>query len=274
MSSVAPFGRFGNAAPESGRRTIPFDYAFRYRLTGRPGAVLNSTVTVSVEATYVAISVGYGVIPEVTPVTIGLPPPKPEEDPGPILLSARRTRAAAAVAVPKTVLQIDLGDLVKSLKSALSQSARTPRGDSIVGAALRSGFRLNPRFADVALNAIEKGVALSPSIASRLFEVVSPPADQVQFLYALFDEGSGREFQSEPILNTAGLGISNGDRPFRYFPKPIVFKPRSTIRLQITEVADFQGDLHISLQGYKMLGESGTPTASARRRLRHRPGAP
>jgi hypothetical protein len=117
-------------------------------------------------------------------------------------------------------------------------------------------------------------VALSPSIASRLFEVVSPPADQVQFLYALFDEGSGREFQSEPILNTAGLGISNGDRPFRYFPKPIVFKPRSTIRLQITEVADFQGDLHISLQGYKMLGESGTPTASARRRLRHRPGAP
>ena len=107
-----------------------------------------------------------------------------------------------------------------------------------------------------------------------MFEVVSPPADQIQFLYALFDEGTGREFQSEPILNTAGLGISNGDRPFRYFPKPIIFKPRSTIRLQITEISDFRGELHISLQGYKVLGESGTPTATARRRLGRRRGVP
>jgi hypothetical protein len=266
MSSVAPFGAFGDVAADSGRRTIPFDYAFRYRLTGSPATVLNNTVTVSVEATFVAVSVGYGVIPEVSPVTIGLPPPPPPPpSPTPIILASIK---------PKTVPEINLGDFVQSLKGALVQSARTPRGDSILGAALRSGIRLNPRFADVALNAIEKGVALSPSIAARLFEVVSPPADQIQFLYALFDEGTGREFQSEPILNTAGLGISNGDRPFRYFPKPIVFSPRSTIRLQITEVSDFQGDLHISLQGYKVLGESGTPTARAQGRLRRRRGVP
>jgi hypothetical protein len=263
MSSVAPFGGFGDVAVDSGRRTIPFEYAFRYRLSGSPSTVLNNTVTVSVEATFVAVSIGYGVIPEVTPVTIGLLPPPPPT--GPIIL--------AAIA-PKTAPEIDIGDLVKSLKGALVQSARTPRGDSILGAALRSGIRLNPRFADVALNAIEKGVALSPSIASRLFEVVSPPPEQIQFLYALFDDGTGREFQSEPILNTAGLGISNGDRPFRYFPKPIVFTPRSTIRLQITEISDFQGDLHISLQGYKVLGESGTPTATLRRRLKRRDGRP
>ena len=265
MSSVAPLGGFGDAAIDSGRRTIPFDYAFRYSLSGIPSKVLNSTVTVSVEATFVAVSVGYGVIPEVTPVAIGLEPP-PEEPP---VINIAFARAQA-----KTVNQIDLGDLVTSLNRALKESKRTPRGDSVVGAALRSGIRLNPRFADVALNAIEKGVALSPSIARRMFEVVSPPADQVQFLYALFDEGTGREFQSEPILNTAGLGISNGDRPFRYFPKPIVFKPRSTIRLQITEISDFKGDLHISLQGYKVLGETGTPTAALRRRARRRPGPP
>jgi hypothetical protein len=259
MSSVAPFGGFGDAAVDAGRRTIPFDYAFRYRLTGSPGTVLNNTVTVSVEATFIAVSVGYGVIPEVTPVTIGLPPtPPPTPSPGPVI--------TLAAVKPKAASQIDFGDLAKSLKGALVQSARTPRGDSFLGAALRNGIKLNPRFADVALNAIEKGIALSPSIASRLFEVVSPPADQVQFLYALFDEGTGREFQSEPILNTAGLGISNGDRPFRYFPKPIIFRPRSTIRLQITEVSDFRGDLHISLQGYKVLGESGSPTAALRRR--------
>jgi hypothetical protein len=268
MSSVAPFGAFGDVAADSGRRTIPFDYAFRYRLTGSPATVLNSTVTVSVEATFVAVSVGYGVIPAVSPVTIGLPPPPPAPptpSPTPIILAAIK---------PKTVPEINLGDFVQSLKGALVQTSRTPRGDSILGAALRSGIRLNPRFADVALNAIEKGVALSPSIAARLFEVVSPPADQIQFLYALFDEGTGREFQSEPILNTAGLGISNGDRPFRYFPQPIIFKPRSTIRLQITEVSDFQGDLHISLQGYKVLGESGTPTARLQSRLRRRRGMP
>ena len=267
MRSVAPFDGFGDALTDSGRRTIPFDYAFRYKLTGSPQTVLNNTVTVSVEATFVAVSVGYGVIPEVSPVAIGLtpaPPPPPSTTPVISLAAAR----------PKIAPEINLGDLVQSLKGALAQSKITPRGDSVLGAALRSGIRLNPRFADVALTAIEKGVALNASIASRLFEVVSPPADQVQFLYALFDEGTGREFQSEPILNTAGLGISNGDRPFRYFPKPIVFKPRSTIRLQITEISDFKGDLHISLQGYKVLGESGTPTANLRRRLRRRPGMP
>ena len=266
MSSVAPFGAFGDVAADSGRRTIPFDYAFRYKLTGSPATVLNTTVTVSVEATFVAVSVGYGVIPAVSRVAIGLPPtPPPPPSTTPIILASIK---------PKTVPEINLGDFVQSLKGALVQSARTPRGDSILGAALRSGIRLNPRFADVALNAIEKGVALSPSIAARLFEVVSPPADQIQFLYALFDEGTGREFQSEPILNTAGLGISNGDRPFRYFPQPIIFKPRSTIRLQITEVSDFQGDLHISLQGYKVLGESGSPTARLQSRLRRRRGMP
>ena len=77
MNSVAPFSQFGEALADSGRRTIPFDYAFRYQLTGSPGTVLNNTVTVSVEATFVAVSVGYGVIPEVTPVAIGLPPPPP-----------------------------------------------------------------------------------------------------------------------------------------------------------------------------------------------------
>ena len=315
MSSVAPFSGFGEAAPDSGQRTIPFDYAFRYRLTGSPGTVLNNSVTVSVEATFVAVSVGYGVIPEVSPVIIGLTPPSVPVSPPPVIEFAAAPRnvpkgdavaltnslKSALALIPKssktlsevqandlakslkgalgavrfkTVPEIDLADLVGSIKSALVQSARTPRGDSILGAALRSGIRLNPRFADVALNAIEKGIALNASIASRLFEVVSPPADQIQFLYALFDEGPGREFQSEPILNTAGLGISNGDRPFRYFPKPIVFKPRSTIRLQITEISDFKGDLHISLQGYKVLGESGSPTAALRRRLKRRDGRP
>jgi hypothetical protein len=262
MSSVAPFDTLGQALELSGRRTIPFDYAFRYQLTGERSTVLSSAVTVSVEATFVAVSIGYGVIAEVSTVPVGLEPPPPP--PGSIILAS----------IVRSPQQAFFDDLARSIKGKLGVTARRTRGDSALGAALRTGLRLNPRFASVVLSAIESGTDIDPRIASRMFEVIGPPAEEIQFLYALFDEGTGREFQSEPILNTAGLGISNGDRPFRYFPKPIVFRPRSTIRLQITEISQFKGDLHVSLQGYKVLGESGTPTATLRRRLRRRPGAP
>ena len=79
----------------------------------------------------------------------------------------------------------------------------------------------------------------------------------MQFLYALFDEGSGREFQSEPILNIAGLGAADGKRPFRYFAQPITFAPLATIRMEITELSDFRGELHVALHGYKVLGGAG-----------------
>ena len=101
---------------------------------------------------------------------------------------------------------------------------------------------------------------LNEGILTQLFQVVGTPPEQIQFLYAIFDEGSGREFQNDPILNIAGLGISNGDRPFRYFARPITFTPHSTIRLEVTEVSEFKGELHVSLHGYKVLGGAGTPT--------------
>jgi hypothetical protein len=60
--------------PQGSRRTIPYDYAFRHDLTGEDGRVLKSTVTVSIEAPFVAVSVGYGVIPEVNTITFGPDP--------------------------------------------------------------------------------------------------------------------------------------------------------------------------------------------------------
>lgn len=247
-------GTMAPAALAEGRRTIPFDYAFRYELQGNPGAVLNDTVTVSVEAHFVAVSIGYGAIPRLSPVIFGVP----ELPSGPVLASGPR----------KDVLDVSLGELVNSVRAVLKETERRVREETVAGTVFKNGIRFNPRIADVALASLESGQrgSFDPRLLAQLFQVVSPPPEQIQFLYALFDEGSGREFQSEPILNTAGLGIPNGDRPFRYFPKPIVFTPRSTIRLQITEVSDFQGELHISLQGYKMLGEAGTPTAPGTRR--------
>ena len=56
------------------RRTIPFDYAFRYDLRGERNLVQNSTVSVSIEAAFTAVSIGYGVVPTVQPIEFGIPP--------------------------------------------------------------------------------------------------------------------------------------------------------------------------------------------------------
>src|SRR5262249_25144119 len=182
--------------------------------------------------------------------------------PGTVTTIARSTR------VPQ-FLNTPLGSIVMALGQALDEplnfTATSPPVFHRIGphtaVVLKDGFRLNPEFAEKILLAGEIEV-LSDDVLSRVFQAVAAPPDRVAFKYAIFDEGSGREFQSEPILNIAGLGSADGKRPFRYFARPIEFAPRSTIRLEITEVSAFEGELHVSLQGYKTLGTVGTPTAA------------
>lgn len=233
----------------SERRGIPFDYAFRYELQGKPGNVINSIVTVSIEATFTAVSIGYGVIPKVQPIIFG-PPSQDIESDGPPVLT-----------------EITLGAILRSLNPQLVGTSRTLSKDTGAEAVFKNGIKLNPAVAEFALQE-SGGVRLSDDILSKLFQVVGSPSELIQFKYAIFDEGSGREFQSEPILNIAGLGSAGGERPFRYFAQPITFRPRSTIRMEVTEVSDFQGELHVSLHGYKVLGGSDTPTAQRRTRGR------
>src|SRR2546425_9273392 len=83
MASLATgFGEVGAPAP---RRTLPFDYAFRHELRGEPGRLVKSTVIVSIEAAFVAVSIGYGVVPKVTPIVFG---PKPA--PGQLTMAVTR----------------------------------------------------------------------------------------------------------------------------------------------------------------------------------------
>src|SRR5262249_27786060 len=130
----------------------------------------------------------------------------------------------------------------------------------------KHGFRLSPDIASLPIQA-----NLKPEVLHKAFEAVATLPEQIQFTYALFDDGSGRAFQSNPILNTAGLGTANGERPFRYLAKPITFSPLSVIRMEITELTTVPGELHVSLQGYKMLGGTGTPTGRRLGRTRRRP---
>jgi len=231
------------------RRAIPFDHAFRYELTGVPGNVINSIVTVSIEASFTAVSIGYGVVPKVQPIVFG---------PGP--QSQIRTGQG-----DRNLLSISLGEVLQALTPKLAATSTTLSKETGPEAVFKNGIKLNPDVAELALQ--NKGlVALADDVLGRLFQVVGSPSELIQFKYAIFDEGSGREFQSEPILNIAGLGSANGERPFRYFARSITFRPRSTIRMEVTEISDFVGELHVSLHGYKVLGEPDSPTGMAQRR--------
>jgi hypothetical protein len=238
------------------KKAIPFDYAFRYQLEGIPGKVLNSIVSVSIEAMFTAVSIGYGVVPKVQPLVFGPAPPPPPVG-TPILRLA-----------PQSLLSISLGQIFAGLDSQLNETSTTLKGETGAEVVFKNGLKLNPSVAELALQTQLGSVtpSLSLDVLERLFQVVNSAPELIQFKYAIFDEGSGREFQSEPILNIAGLGSAAGERPFRYFAQPITFQPRSTIRMEITEVSDFAGELHVVLQGYKVLGGSGTPTSAAQQR--------
>lgn len=122
-----------------------------------------------------------------------------------------------------------------------------------IGADLFDGFRFNPDLANV-LNADLSLSQLSSDTLSRAFETGGVSAEEVSFLYSLDVSSTGREYQNRAIHNVAGLGIANGDRPFRAFAKPIAFEPRSAIRIQVEELAGPSGTLYVVLQGYKILG--------------------
>lgn len=80
----------------------------------------------------------------------------------------------------------------------------------------------------------------------------------IDFKYSLIDSGTGRELQNQPVHNIAGLGESTGERPFRPLAKPMLFMPRSTIRIEIEELSEgplyAAAELQIVLHGYKILG--------------------
>ena len=81
---------------------------------------------------------------------------------------------------------------------------------------------------------------------------------EIDFTYSIVDSGSGRELQNRPIHNIAGLGEASGRRPFRPLAKPMLFMPRSTIRIEVEEISEEavhkNAELFIVFHGYKILG--------------------
>jgi hypothetical protein len=336
--SLAAFARARAPVPSPfSRRTIPFDYHFHFKVFDEKkedksfiDELLTSTVTISVEASFTAVSIGYGLLPRQLRIPFG-PSELEDVDVPPPAETAQAAAAEPAVAVapdhlkegsrprlafdsysefihgrlqtrsadsvfaeaeltlndrlnlfrlvrpeerripPTPPRNFGLGDVFNSLGRVLGEGDFAIRGQMgpRTVQALKQGFRLNPAIANAILLSDGRD-PVDADMLAELFETIEPLPERVQFLYSLRDEGTGREFMSEYQLSTAGLGGSDGQRPFRYFAVPITFSPRSTIRLNIIPKSEFKGELYVVLNGYKILGGAGTPTG---RRLRPRRAA-
>jgi hypothetical protein len=198
-------------------RAIPFDYVTTFQLTGSSGNLLEEEVPVNGEGGFVATTIGYGLAVESLDVTIGRLPAIPDP--------------------PTVPPPVNLASL------SFSQFPTS---------ALQDGIRIRPNFLRLALDSNGNLTQLLPRNAiDRVFERLNRP-DDVSFRYAIFDTGTGRELQNQPINNIAGLGIANGDRPFKSLARPMLFHPRSTIRVSVEEKFG-RGTLFIVFQGYKLL---------------------
>ena len=242
-------------AAAGGRRTIPFDYTLRMPLGGASGGAVPGLLQISVEAAFVAVGIGYGFVAATSSQDFGPPPPPPPP------VNNFLLRIAPLPAARADVLELALNTLA-------AQLSRAPLGGLTLDAVLRNGIRINPKYAAQLQpkpgNKLGFNFATLGTPPADLFQTLLPTATQLQFLYAIHDQGSGRSFQSEPILSTAGLGGPDGGRPFRQFATPVQFEPRSTIRIEVTPLQPLVGELHFSLHGYKVLGAPGTPTDLAR----------
>lgn len=198
-------------------RVIPFDYVTTIDLTGRPKNLVENETTVSVEGGFVATAVGYGLLVEEGPVIVQKPPG-------------------------------NQGNLTNLAEVKLRQFPPS---------ALMDGIRIRPNLVRLAFdNNAQLNAQVPVQLLDELFERLNRPED-VSFRYTIFDGGRGRELQNQPLHNVAGLGIANGDRPFKRLARPMVFLPRSTIRIQVEERFG-RGKVFFVFQGYKILGAPPT----------------
>lgn len=222
----APFRREPFPAP-SAANVIPYDYEADFILTGRVGNLVQDVINISVEGVFVAVAIGYGF---------------DENRTEPLNLVTGPGRAPAN---PQTLGDISL--------------------DSISPDILIEGFRINPAFAAVVAQNGQLNESLrldtAPGILQRLKQT-----ENFGFLLNIVDTATGRELQNEPVHSVATLGRADGRRPFKMLTQPMVFLPRSTIRLQVEErMAGVSGRLFITLQGYKIVGAANCLEEDVRR---------
>jgi hypothetical protein len=136
---------------------------------------------------------------------------------------------------------------------------------SIEGAfvAVTIGYSFVPPALEVSPPDVLLAPRTDPQLAASLMQSLLVRFCGIDFKYSIVDSGSGRELQNRPIHSIAGLGEAGGGRPFRPLAKPMLFMPRSTIRIEVEEISEgplYAGaQLFIVLHGYKILGYGTRP---------------
>jgi hypothetical protein len=209
-------------------KEIPYDYVATFKFEGRRGNRVQDVINISVEGAFVAVSISYSFMPAPLPQTTL---PLVDRD---RILSEWARNALGVGTVP-------LGTLVANIVSIAPVAP--------------------PRTVNDILNRLQPVLDLR-----MLLQCLQLHLCGVHFKYSIIDSGSGRELQNQPIHNVAGLGEPTGERPFRHLAKPMLFLPRSTIRIEVEELAEgpiygfddgtrrVGGELQIVLGGYKILG--------------------
>ena len=209
-------------------RVIPYDYVANFTLRGEPGNLIQDVINIRVEGVFVAVSIGYGF---------------DEDRAEPLTLHLRQGRTPPA---PSNFSDLTLDDIPPDI--------------------LIEGFRINPDFGAAAVPMqngqlkLNETFPLDVDLQTKQTKVLQrlKQTENFGFLLSIVDTATGRELQNEPVHSMATLGRADGRRPFKMLPQPMVFMPRSTIRLQIEErTAGVKGQLTIALQGYKVLGVAG-----------------
>jgi len=219
-------------------RVIPFDYVSSLRLAGKPGNLVEDEVPINIDGGFVATGLGYALLVEDQQV--------------PLDIEKAKDPSITNPATPTGVFPQGQGTPVINLAN-LPLKVFPPT-------ALLDGMRIRPGFIRYAFgnnaqlaNAIPLDVVRdAKSGRAFLFEPLNR-AEDAAFKYTIFDTGTGREMQNMSLNNVAGLGIANGDRPFKQFARPMHFQARSTVRVSVEEGFG-RGTLYLVFQGYKLLG--------------------
>jgi hypothetical protein len=222
---------------------IPFDYVASVELSGRAGNRLEAEIPVSAEGDFIATAIGYGLAGEERTVAIDWA----------ALDEISDTTLAWRIATDTAAL--NTFDTRNTAPSAWPATVRFALADlplRCLGArTLREGFRLRPDYVNLALDSNSGLSVLSLAQIARMFESINRTED-VSFRYTLTDTGVGAELQNQALNNVAGLGIANGDRPFKRFSLPMQLLPRSTLRIGVEEVFG-RGTLFFAFHGFKRL---------------------
>lgn len=200
-------------------KLVPFDYVSTLDLRGKPDTVVEDEVPINVDGGYVATALGYSLDVADTSVQIGL--------------ADVQNRAALEIESEPDLRTVTLKDIEPVQ-------------------ALLDGIRIHPLRVRFAFTSDGRLSRVPKDMLGRMLQSMNL-LEAVRFTYSIADAGTGRDLQNRPIFNVAGLGIADGDRPFRVLHRPMMFLPRSTIRVQVREVFG-RGRLFVVFQGYKILG--------------------